>query len=404
MDDPTYNEGIFLSQIYEILSSSNEQKDLAALIEDRREELGISARQVSRVLKLNKESLRRIISGEAQKVDALTLLKLSSFLEVGLDGIAKVFVASMTPESIRELEESRVRNYLVSTFDLDGLKKINFINSITDFDSIAERIKTFFGLESVFEYDTKVARTFFSQTRRSPSDKMREFWVQSAVCQFNMRPNPNEYDRERLMELVPQISQYTRYEKTGLLTVAKALYRAGVTVIAQTYLPFTQVRGATFVIDDKPCIVITDFRKDYSTVWFTLMHELAHVLYHRDMLNKTRYHLTGEDDLFLVEDEADHFARELLFPERKMKYVETLIDNEHYVYRYAKKHNIHPAIIYGFYAYKKYIEEDDNSGYARYNKHMISPDEAIEAIRCYPWDKPTVGEDINQAVDQLEAT
>jgi len=240
--------------------------ELSALIQSRREELGISKRQMTRVLNISQSSLDRILNGEAQTIDVVKLLKLSSFLQMDLEKLVQSYVASAPQEKVRELEEVRAKSFIVSNFDLEGLRKVGFVDSITDLEAIRDRITTFFGLESVFQYQREVARPLFSSSRSPGRDKMKEFWVRSAYHQFEKRPNPNEYDREKLLDLVPQIRQYTRFEENGLTTVAKALYEVGVTVIGQSYLPFAQVSGGSFGVDDKPCIVVTDYRKDYGTV------------------------------------------------------------------------------------------------------------------------------------------
>ena len=90
----------------------------------------------------------------------------------------------------------------------------------------------------------------------------------------------------------------------------------GVTVIVQTQLLTTQVRGGTFIINGKPCIVLTDLFKKYPTIWYTLIHELHHVLYDLETISLTNFHITGDPDLFLIEEKADDFAREY-FLEKK---------------------------------------------------------------------------------------
>jgi Zn-dependent peptidase ImmA (M78 family)/DNA-binding Xre family transcriptional regulator len=377
--------------------------ELSALIQSRREELGISKRQMTRVLNISQSSLDRILNGEAQTIDVVKLLKLSSFLQMDLEKLVQSYVASAPQEKVRELEEVRAKSFIVSNFDLEGLRKVGFVDSITDLEAIRDRITTFFGLESVFQYQREVARPLFSSSRSPGRDKMKEFWVRSAYHQFEKRPNPNEYDREKLLDLVPQIRQYTRFEENGLTTVAKALYEVGVTVIGQSYLPFTQVRGGTFVVDGKPCIVVTDYRKDYGTVWFSLLHEVGHVLYHLDQIKSFTYHLSDDTDKMLVEDEANYFARELLLPEEKLNYIEPLIDNPEIVKRYARKNDIHPSLIYSFHAYRKYMEEGDDSGYRKYSQYRVSPEKALEPIRCNPWENETAVDDIDKALNNLAA-
>ena len=113
-----------------------------------------------------------------------------------------------------------------------------------------------------------------------------------------------------------------------MLTVFRALYNVGVTVIFQPMLSRTQIRGATFLINNKPCIVVTDLHKSYPTIWFSLIHELHHVLFDLEELEKVKYHLTGEPDLFLMqEDKANEFASEYLISAEKLRYIEPLIHN-----------------------------------------------------------------------------
>lgn len=393
MDTPLGGEDQFLARVYDLLASG-EGSDLATLIERRREELGISQNQVGRVTGLNMETLRRIMSGEAQKVDVLTLLKLSIYLNMDMSGLARMFVAGMKADDVGELEKVRRRNYIVDNFDLDGLKRVGFIQSTTDLDAIEDRIVTYFELNTIFDYREQIIYPLFSRTKRTTGDKMRDFWVGSARCQFARHPNPNDYDRKSLLELVPQIAQYTQYEKTGLKTVAAALFNVGVTVICQSYLSGTQVRGATFLVGGRPYIVVTDFNRSLATVWFSLMHELAHVLYHWDKLEDVRYHLSGEDDLYLMEDEANYFAREMLLPAEKRRYAETIIDNPYLVSGYARQNKIHPTIIYGLIA-------RETGFYAHYATNKVDPGEAIRELRLELVNKVRASEGVGRIMETL---
>lgn len=395
-------DGDAILSAFRSLAQSSSEK-LEDLIEQRREELGISKRQMTRVLGITQSSLERILNAEAQKIDVVKLLKLSTFLEMDLEELVRSYFAGAPKERVEELEDVRANSFVVSNFDLEGLRDVGFIDSITDLEAIRERITEFFGLDSIFHYRREVAHPLFSSSSNPGRDKMKEFWVRSAYHQFEKRPNPNEYNRDQLLDLVPQIRQYTRFEENGLLTVARALYEVGITVIGQSYLPFTQVRGGTFVVDGKPCIVVTDYRKDYGTMWFALLHEIGHVIYHLDKIKSFTYHLSREDgtDKMLIEDEANYFARELLVPEEKLRYIKPLIDNPKVVDRYAKKNDIHPSLIYSFYAYQKYVEEGDNSGYKKYSQYRISPDKALEPIKCDPWKNEKAVDDIDRALNNL---
>lgn len=392
----------FLTQIYDLLAAPD-VRTLTELIEAKQNELGLSTRQVSQILNLTRPSLDRITNGEAKKLDVLTVLKLNQFLGLGVDDILKVFAAHMTAEDVRELERTRAATFIAKTFDLPKLKQIGIIESTADLEHVWSRLLRFFGLRDILDYERQVATSLFSRTKRPFSDRMLELWVKSAYKQFERINNPHAFDPATLRELVPQIRQYTRYMQRGLLTVARALYRAGITVIIQTYLPNTSIRGGTFVINGKPCIALTNRGRSYPTIWFTLLHELAHVIFHWDKLQSLKFHITGSDDLFLVEEEADYFAREILFPADKLNYIRSFIDVPGIVYKYAEESNVHPSLVYAFYAWERH-REGDKTAFRDYQEHMPSADICISALRSHPWDKDSVYEEADRLRDVLNST
>ncbi|MEP6673938.1 MAG: hypothetical protein ABJA78_02240 [Ferruginibacter sp.] len=388
-------------EIYNLLQTTT-GKSLFETIDEKQKALEISNLQLANILSIPKSTFDRIIKNiednNLHDVDFYLVLKLGQFLGVGIEEMSQIYVASLKPEKIKELESARKANYILSTFDLKSLKKIGFIENISDFESIEERIKSFFCLNTIFEYSNEVGGVLFSRTKNLSNDKMRELWVRSAMFQFQKRENPNDFEVEKLLAIIPKIRPYTRYEEKGFLSVLQALYNVGVTVIVQTYLSKTQVRGGTFAINNKPCIVITDFNKNYPTLWFALLHELYHVIYDFTELKKLTYHLTGEEqsELYLFrEDLADYFAREMLFPKENLAYIKHLIKMPTMVNDYAEKLKVHPSIIYSFYCYEE--NEKGKNYYASFNHYFGKSDKAIQVVRTHPWDKETIYHEIDKA-------
>lgn len=381
-----------LTEIYDLLAQDT-NLSVIELIEEKKKEFGISSdRQLSEIIKVDRNSLKRLLEGEVKKVDVFSLLKINQFLGLGIDKLIQVYVSSMKPEAVKELEEVRKANFIVRNFDIQALKKEGFIQSITDFNEIENRIKSFFKLRSIFDYQSEVGLPLFSQTKNNFDDKMKDFWVRCAFYQFKKIDNPNEYDSKALKELVPKIRAYTRFEDEGFITVARALYNVGVTVIVQSYLSKTQVRGATFAVNSKPCIVITDYRKSYDTIWFSLLHELYHALYDLDKIKKLKFHLTGEQNLFLMnEEDADFFAREILFPENKMKQIRPFINAPNIVEEFARKSKVHPSIIYGFHCWNEKLAGNDV--YKFYAKFIPKSEAALKTLRTYPLEKETIDQE-----------
>lgn len=371
-----------------LLLSGDEAETIETLLRLREDELGLTGRQAASVLGLSEGAYRAIKNGDTKSFTAAGLYRLAGFLERDVDVVVRALAFQhMTPEEGRDLDRARERRFIAQHFDLEGLYKLGFITTRSNFDTIRDRIVSFFRLESIFDYDRLHAPSMLSRFKRSPSEKMRDFYVRSALAQFAKLNNPFNFDPQRVFDLTPHIHRATRDVPTGLLRVSRALFQAGVTVIPQRSVPGLQARGATMLYNGKPCIVISDIRDDYSTMWFALMHELAHVIFHLEDLKTLKYHITG-DSLSLFEDDADRFARMMLFSDDKLEYIEPFIDNPFLVNEYAKKQGVHPAIIYGFYAYKLYTERGDRSGFARFSQYVVKPAEALTALKSNPWGSP----------------
>lgn len=395
----------FMLEIYQLLQSPLKQKTLSEVINERKTQLDLSNLQIANIFGVPyttfDRTLKNIEEGNLEDIDFHFMLKLSQFLGISIDEMSQVYVASLKPAEVKELQDARKANYILSNFDIKALKKAGFFDDIKDFAYIEKRITQFFCLDTIFDYGNEVGGVLFSRTKNLSHDKMRELWVRAAIFQFQKISNPNEYDKTKLLAIIPKIRPYTRYEEKGLLTVLQALYNIGVTVIVQSYLSKTQVRGGTFVVNGKPCVVITDYNKSYATLWFALLHELYHCLYDLEELRTLSYHLTGEEqsELYLFkEDMADYFACEMLFPQENLNYIKHMIQSPMLVTDYAEKAKVHPSIIYSFYCYE--MDKKGKNYYPAYSKYFGSPEKAIKMVRTNPWNKETIFEEI-QKVKQI---
>jgi len=137
--------------------------------------------------------------------------------------------------------------------------------------------------------------------------------------------------------------------------------------------------------------VITDFNKKYSTIWFTLMHELHHVLFDFDFVEKNSFHLTGEDDLFLIEEKANSFARDYFLPMEKFKYIERYINNSFLVSKFASENEIHESMVYTFFTWymdKLYGKKYHGAFREFYPNYKI----AVERLNPISWNDDSIKE------------
>ncbi len=342
--------------INEILNKSfkYDGPTLEELFTNKLESSGLSKTQFEKLAGIERKSLDAILNKTSKQTDVNKLIKLGEFLEISLNDLLIIHFNDRPKEEIKEVQDSMDITFINKFFDLKTLTGLGYINRNDSLEQLKDRICKFFGINSIYDYDLELNDVLYSRTKKTFSDKMKDFWIKSSYKYFELINNPNDYSRNNLIDLIPKIKPYTKNVEHGLNTVFQALYNVGVTVVFQPLLPKTQIRGATFVVNNKPCIVITDFNKNYATIWFALIHELHHVLYDLEVIEKTNYHLSGEPDLFLIqEDKANEFAKEYLFSSEKMRYIEKLIHNKIIVEKFANECQIHSSIIYSQFQWRQ---------------------------------------------------
>lgn len=337
------------------------------LFEQRLVRLGITKHQARKILGIDHKTLDSILTGDSKKLDFVTILKLSDFLEVSQEEIVNKYFQLVSETHNENLEVSKKRSFIVNNFNLSSLKKIGFINSINDFDHIESRINTFFGYESIFEHSKHKVTAAFSSGKRATNKENLSFWYAAARQSLDKTPNPNEFDRDGLKEFFPHIRWHSMDVEKGLLLVAQALFKLGVTlIIVPKFTTDLHIKGATLCYRDKPCIVLTKYTAFYATLWFTLIHELFHVLYDWEQIKKDEYHITGETESIKInESEADNFARQYLFPDEKMNLIRSHLDEPLFVKHFAEQNHVHPSMIYTFNCWDVNTQEI----YKKYNKN-----------------------------------
>lgn len=355
------------------------------LLKSKLTSTGLSKTHFERLSGIQRKSLDAILKKSSKQTDIVNLLKLGEFLELSLEELLILHFKDRPAEEIKELQNSMDITYINKNFDLKTLASLNFIKIDDSVEDLTKRICEFFEIDSIYNYEQELNDALYSRTKRTFSDKMKDFWIKSSYKYFELIDNSNDYSRERLIDLIPKIKPYTQNVEKGLLTIFQALFNVGVTVVFQPSLPKTQIRGATFFINNKPCIVITDFNKNYATIWFALIHELNHVLFDLETIENTKFHLSGEPDLFLLqEDKANEFASEYLLSSEKMRYIEKLINNPLVVRRFAKECQVHPCIIYSQYQWRQ--SELGNNYWGLFKEHFPDFTSATNNLNISNWD------------------
>lgn len=371
---------------------SVQKVSLQTLFDKKISELNISITNAAELLDIQPRALKAILEGSKKILDITNLIKIANFLLLSKEQVVSLYLDSLENNFSSSTIPAEKIKFIKENFDLAALKKAGFISSITDFDDIDYKITNFLGLKSIFEYQRPNIKPAFSAGLTKPKNELnRSLWIKSAIDLFEELNNPYEYDRKGLIEYFPNIRWHSTNVKFGLTTIIKDLYKLGITVIYQAPLPSLHLRGATFAVNDKPCIVLTNYAGFYGTLWFALIHELYHVLFDWNEIKEDRYHISDDEsnELMVIEkeEEANNFAREYLLPRERMNEIRFHINDSYFIEEYARAINLHPSIIYIFNAYES--SQGNRVAWARARKNEPSEMKFLVDSLANPWENYT---------------
>lgn len=332
---------------------TSDSNTLRELFERKANDIGVSPTVACNIMGVQLRAVNGILDGTQKIIDISILSKLSNFLQVPRERIVSLYLDVVETQFPTATITAQKVEFIKESFDLAVLRKAGVIDNISDFEHIERRLLARLGLRSILEYrkpTNDVAFLVGPLQLKTQNDLTRAMWIRAAQACFAEIDNPNLYDRNALIKLFPSLRWYTTNVDKGLPEVIRLLYRVGITVVLQPPLPTLQLRGATFSHNGKPCIVVTDYVGFYPTLWFSLFHELHHVLFDWDEIKANKYHVTDDNnqDLSVQEKEAEanSFAGEYLFSSEKVDKVWPYINNASYVAEFAATHQVHPSIVY----------------------------------------------------------
>lgn len=365
----------------------------------------ITAFALSNILDIGRKPLDAILEGGELKLNYA--LRIMNLLGISDKDLVKSYMEELEDAELESLDKTKRIGFILDKFDIDGLKEAGVINTTKDFGSIEKSLCHFWGFEDIYEYDNYASNVLFSKSkitiREDKEHKMQRFWVKCANEAFQRANNPNEYDEALLITFLKRIKNYTKDTENGLNKALYVLYSLGVTVLVQPYVNHTKAFGISMLVNEKPCIVVTDMGKRYHKLWLTLLHELYHVVNDYEYLQNTNFHITNpeEEDLFVSEKDADSFAINTILPSKTLEVSRKLIGNPYKIREIAKISDIHPTMIYGIYLETLQKNQKD-AEYIKYTRYLLKSDIAIKNIIFDPINQKGIIAAVDKIKKQLE--
>ena len=177
-----------------------------------------------------------------------------------------------------------------------------------------------------------------------------------------------DFDKETLKSLIPRLRSMTFKKQNEFHNeLVDLLASCGIALILEPKLDNINVLGATQWVEDdnKAIIQLTLKGKRSDSFWFTLFHEIAHIIIH----DSKDFHIQSEDNIEL-EDEADVAARNWLIPDESyLSFKEKSVLSIDNIRRFSKSIDIHESIVIGRLQHEKELKWESN-----YNKYIPKVD------------------------------
>ncbi|WP_433432282.1 HigA family addiction module antitoxin [Nonomuraea sp. CA-141351] len=284
------------------------------------ENLGITQADLARRIGLSTKHVNQIIQGAAiLSPETAILLERATRVPAS---IWNNLEARWRTQQLREQESKALEESLpwLDNFPLGELEDRGVLPDKKKNVANLRRMLEFFGVANpkVAEELWGTYRVAFRRsTAKAPNEYATLVWLRLCVLaarDIECRP----YTRDALLELLPLLRSLTvRQPSTWINELPGLCAQAGVAIVFQRSMPHTHLSGATrWLTPDKVMIALSDRYKKDDRFWFSLFHEIAHVLLHGKRLTFLDGDPATNPLQSAEEDEANRFAVDILIPQQ----------------------------------------------------------------------------------------
>lgn len=183
-------------------------------------------------------------------------------------------------------------------------------------------------------------------------------WLRLGERQAEKMDGP-KYSQTKFHEVLPQLRALTPLAPEEFAPQMKKLFHeAGVVFVVVPSIPRACVSGvARWLNPNRPLIQVSDYGKSNDKFWFTVFHEVAHILLHSS--EKKTVFLEDPDATgpgSPEERQADEWASNFLIPSEYQLELRKL-KTKSAVTAFAQKIKLHPGVIVGRLQHDNFIDK-----------------------------------------------
>lgn len=308
------------------------------------DESGLTQEDFAKRLDTTPKNLSIIVRGE-QSLSREMAMKLSRMLGTSVEywlNIQNKYDAMIAEfESANELAIERDifkcidYRYFKQNFNLPDLpRKVNEqIKEVREFLNIAT-------LSVLKDPDLAVSFRSYS-SKPSISNIINSNTMVQIAINKTINTEAVKFNKKKFEEAIDYALSLTSSHTEFFHLIKEKFLEAGVVFVILPNLKSSGINGATKKVGSKIMLMVNDRRAYSDTFWFTLFHEIGHIM-HGD------YGLTFSNENEGNEDYADCYAQDMLIPPNEyMSFLQKGDYTEDSIRKFAQVINRDPGIIYG---------------------------------------------------------
>jgi HTH-type transcriptional regulator / antitoxin HigA len=244
---------------------------------------------------------------------------------------------------------------LFGKYPISEMIKKGWIEKTNDYNSLVEQCKKVLNIGSIQAIDSLNYNLHFRKSENNNFEDLNaKIWRKVAETKAQKVTVP-PYNKQALELLLSKVNEYTIRDK-GVAEFLNDLQATGVKFIYLPHLSKTYMDGAAFKSENTPIIALTGRYDRLDNFWFTICHEIIHVL----------KHLNNENDFFIDDsfssdekDEREKEANEMASSALKSHQILQWFRNfygylpKEEVLRCSQTLKIHPSSIVGILAFNE---------------------------------------------------
>jgi HTH-type transcriptional regulator/antitoxin HigA len=328
-------------------------------LEEVLDDLELSQAELARRMGRPPQTINEIIKGE-KAITPDTAIQLEQVV-----GVPAEFWSNLESEyrlvlaKENEMVKAQKETEAVSLFPYLEMSKLGLVKKTRNAIEKVKELQKFFGVSSLFNIENvkEYSPAFRLCEKDTISRESIAAWLRTGHL-LASKQDISDFDKDTLKDNIEAIRSLSlEPDPNQMLSSLKALLaKCGVALVVIPHYPKTYISGATFWYGKSKPVVMMSMRGSWSDIfWFSLMHELAHILLHDKRITFIEGG-SGSEEYKVQEDEADFFSQETLIPNHSYtKFISKFDYTPASIKMFADSIGIHPGIVTGRLQHDKHL-------------------------------------------------